>query len=219
MYHDGYFVTGIYGRNAVYAGFTAEDEDPTRCDEVKPISWTVDPGSKYGFSFNGAAFVDDYCYFGCENLLYVVNYKTGNVRIFDIGEGHHISSTITYSGETKRLYVASNHPDAHAAVFSYELGADGMPLASTVREWVSEVENGGTQSSPVVYKGRLYLGGGGHSMGSNEPFHVLDAFTMKEIYSVPILSKGSAGISTAYATEECKGHGYNKCTGAGNNKE
>ncbi|MBT9685291.1 S-layer homology domain-containing protein [Pseudoflavonifractor sp. MCC625] len=202
MYHDGYFVTGIYGRNGIYAGFTAEDEDPSRCDEVKPVRWTVDPDSKYGFSFNGAAFVGDYCYFGCDNILYVVDYKTGEASSFDIGTGYAIRSSISYSSETKRLYVASNHSEYHAAVFSYELKVDGMPNTSTVCKWISDVPNGGTQSTPVVYKGRLYLGGGGHTMGSNEPFHVLDAITLKEIYSVPILSKGSAGISTAYATEE-----------------
>ena len=39
-------------------------------------------------------------------------------------------------------------------------------------------------------------------MGSAEPFHVVDAATMKEIYSVPVLTKGSAGVSSAYAAEE-----------------
>lgn len=202
MYHNGYFVTGLYGRNGVYAGFTAEDEDPARPDEIKKISWTVDPDSKYGFSFNGAAFVGDYCYFGCDNLLYVVNCESGDCRTFAIDADYYIRSTVTYSSETKRLYVAANHAANHAAVFSYELAGDGMPIASSAREWVSTVESGGTQSSPVVYKGRLYLGGGGHTMGSNEPFHVLDAVTLKEIYSVPVLSKGSAGVSVAYATEE-----------------
>lgn len=202
MYHNGYFVTGIYGRNAIYAGFTAEDEDPTRPDEVKSTSWSVNAAYKYGFSFNGAAFVGDLCYFGNSNILNVVNYKTGEVRALDIGEEYSIRSTVTYSSETKRLYVASNHKDNHAAVFSYELDADGMPKANSVCKWVSTVEGGGTQSAPVIYKGRLYLGGGGHTMGSNEPFHVLDAITLQEIYSVPILSKGSAGISTAYADEE-----------------
>ena len=202
MYHNGYFVTGIYGRNAIYAGFTANDEDPTRPDEIKSISWSVDAASKYGFSFNGAAFVGDMCYFGNGNILNIVNYKTGDSRAFDIGEEYSIRSTITYSNETNRLYIASNHQDNHAAIFSYELEADGMPKISSVCKWVSTIEGGGTQSAPVIYKGRLYLGGGGHTMGSNEPFHVLDAITLKEVYSVPILSKGSAGISTAYASEE-----------------
>ena len=202
MYHDGYFVTGTYGRNGVYACFTAEDMDPSRSDEVKKAEWIVDSGSKYGFSFNGAAFVGDYCYFGCGNTLYVVEYKTGNQRTFHLGDGYTMHSTITYSYETKRLYVASNHPTEGASVFSYALTADGMPDAASALEWVSHTKNGGTQSTPVVYNGRLYIGGGGSTMGSAEPFHVIDAVTMEEIYSVPILTKGSAGISTAYATEE-----------------
>lgn len=202
MYHDGHIVSGTYGRNGVYAGFTTSDDDPTRPDEIKPVLWTVDPDSKYGFSFNGAAYVGDYCYFGCDNLLYVVNYKTGDARTFDIGSQYAIRSTITYSNETNRLYVASNHVDYHAAVFSYTLNADGMPDSASACKWVSKTENGGTQSSPIVYRGRLYIGGGGHTMGSYEPFTVLDAWTLQEIYTVPILSKGSAAVSTAYATEE-----------------
>ena len=202
MYHDGCFVTGTYGRGAIYAGFDAKDEDPTKDNEIKPIKWSVKTDSKYGFSFNGAAFVGDFCYFGCNNTLYVVNYKNGQARTFDIGEEFAIRSTITYSNETKRLYVASNHIENHAAVFSYELDADGMPKEASVCRWVSETTGGGTQAAPVIYNGRLYLGGGGHTMGSNEPFHILDAVTLKEIYSVPILTKGSAAISAAYANEE-----------------
>ena len=202
MYHDGYVVTGTYGRSGAYACFTAKDDDPARSNEVKPVLWSVDPDSAYGFSFNGAAFVGDHCYFGCDNLLYVVNYKTGESRTFDVGAGYAIRSSVTYSPETRRLYVAANHPDYHAAVFSYELGADGMPDGATACKWISQTESGGTQSTPVICNGRLYLGGGGHTMGSAEPFHVLDAVTLQEIYSVPILTKGSAAVCAAYATEE-----------------
>ena len=202
MYHNGYFVTGTYGRNGVYACFTAKDEDTARGDEVKKAEWIVESDSKYGFSFNGAAFVGKHCYFGCGSTLYVVDYKTGDTRTFDIGEGYAIKSTITYSAETERLYVASNHPTDGASIFSYALTAAGMPDPTTALEWVSHTKGGGTQSTPVVHNGRLYIGGGGYTMGSAEPFHVIDAETMKEIYSVPILTKGSAGISTAYATDE-----------------
>lgn len=208
MYHDGYFVTGTYGRNGVYAGFTADDEDTTRGDEIKKIEWTVDPDGKYGFSFNGAAFVGDYCYFGYGSSLYVVDYKTGEQRTFDIGEGHGIHSTVVYSEEMGRLYISANHAKGGAAVFSYELGSDGMPKRGSVKEWASGLENGGTQSTPVIYNGRLYLGGGGGTMGSAEPFHVLDAKNLKEIYSVPVLSKGSAGVSVAYAAAENRNQVY-----------
>lgn len=202
MYNDGFVVTGVYGRNGIYAGFTSADEDATQGSEVKKLSWSVSSQSKYGYSFSGACFTGDYCYFGCNNILSVVNYKNGEVRIFDIGEGHRISSAVVYSKETKRLYVSSSHPDGHASVFSYELDDYGMPLEETALKWISDTEGGGTQSTPVIYRGRLYIGGGGHTMGSNEPFRVIDAHTMKEIYSVPILTKASAAVSTAYASEE-----------------
>lgn len=200
MYHDGYFVTGTYGRNAVYACFTASDDDPNRSDEVKKVAWRVSTDAQYGFSFDGAAFVGDYCYFGAANTLYIVNYKTGAQQTFNIGEGYTISSTITYSTETKRLYVAANHPDGGCAVQSYALTASGLPDKAGMLEWASHTAGGGTQSSPVVYNGRLYIGGGGRTMGSAEPFHVLDAATMQEIYAVPVFTKGSAAITTAYAT-------------------
>jgi len=196
MYHDGYFVTGTYGRNGTYAAFTAEDEDMSRGDEIKKAQWSVVTEERYGFTFNGAAFAGEYCYFGCGSILHVVNYKNGESKSFDIGEGHYIKSTIVYSEEIGRIFVAANHAEGGAAIFSYVLGTDGMPKAGTVRQWNSGTKDGATQSTPVIYNGRLYLAGNG------EPFRVLNAETLKGIYSVPVSSKGSAAVSTAYATEE-----------------
>jgi hypothetical protein len=204
MYHDGYFVTGTYGRNGRYAGFTSKDEDTSRGDEVKKASWIVETESKYGFSFNGAAFEGNYCYFGCGSFLYIVNYRSGEAQSFEIGAGYNICSTIVYSHETERLYVAANHPTDGASVISYELAPDGMPVASSALEWVSHTKGGGTQSTPVIYNGRLYIGGGGSTMSTAEPFHVIDAATMKDIYSVPVLTKGSAAISAAYSADANK---------------
>lgn len=200
MYHDGYIVTGTYGRNSTYVGFSTKDEDTGKTNEVKQPLWTVDATSKYGYSFCGAAYVGDYCYFAGSTTLHIVNYKTGAASTYELGEGYVSHSTLTYSSETKRLYVPANNPEGGASIFAFEIGANGQPNAATALEWKSGTVSGGTQSSPVVYKGRLYIGGGGGTMGSAEPFHVIDAKTMKEIYSVPVQSKGSAAISTAYAT-------------------
>lgn len=199
MYHDGYFVTGTYGRNGTYAAFTAEDEEPNRGDEIKKIRWTVKADDRDGFSFNGAAFVGDYCYFGSGNILYVVNYKNGDSKSFNIGDGHYIKSTIVYSDEIGRIFISATHAEGGAALFSYKLEGDGMPKAGTVRQWRSGTKDGMTQSTPVIYNGRLYLAGVG------EAFRVMNAETLKEIYSVPVSgrgSKGSAAVTTAYATKE-----------------
>ncbi len=203
MYHDGYFVTGTYGKGGSYACFKASDDDTATGSEIKKAVWCIEAeeNTRYGFSFNGAAFAGDYCYYTYGSDIFVVNYKTGEYQKYNVGDGYIGHSTVTWSKEMNRLYVAFNNPEGGASVFSFALGEKGMPIADTAREWKSGTKGGGTQSTPVVYKGRLYIGGGGGTMGSAEPFHVVDAATMQEIYSVPVLTKGSAGISTAYATE------------------
>lgn len=202
MYHEGYIVTGTYGRNSVYACFTTADEDPGNDREVKKMAWSVGCDNKYGFSFCGAAFYGDYCYYAGGETLYIVNYKTGAWQTYPLGTDYVSHSTLTYSAETGRLYVPSSNAEGGASLFAFQLGTDGMPVKETAMEWRSGTEGGGTQSSAVVYRGRIYLGGGGGTMGSAEPFHVIDAATMTEIYSVPVQSKGSAAVTTAYASEE-----------------
>ena len=204
MYHDGYFVTGTYGRGGTYACFSAADEDTSTGDEIKKAVWSIEAeaGSRYGFSFNGAAFAGDYCYYTYGSNIFAVKYKTGEYQKYDVGADYIGHSTVVWSGEMNRLYAAFNNPEGGASVFSFAIGENGMPDAATALEWKSGTQGGGTQSTPVIYRGRLYIGGGGGTMGSAEPFHVVDAATMKEIYSVPVLTKGSAGVSSAYAAEE-----------------
>ena len=201
-YHDGYVVTGTYGFNGYYACFTAEDEDPTRPDEVKQPLWTVQVESRTSFSQNGAAFAGDYVYFGCGSTLYSVKYQTGEVQSISLGEDYSIRSTPTWNAGMGRLFVSACHSAKGAAVFSFVPGADGLPIPEKTLTWHSGVEEGGTQAAPVVWNGRLYLGGGGGMMGSSEPFHVLDAATLTEVYSVPIQAKGTASVCTAWAAEE-----------------
>lgn len=208
MYHDGYFVTGTYtGRSGVYCCFSAKDEDPRSTDEVKKALWIIDTNvsapaeeqKQFPFSWNGAAFVGDYCYFACGDTLWQVKYRTGEAISMTI-EGN-CRSTLVYSEELQRLYVAANS-DPGAMIASYGINDDGTLNPADRKVWKSTVEGGGTQSTPVICNDRLYIGGGGYTMGSAETFHVIDAKTMEEIYSVPLITKGSASISTAYATEQ-----------------
>lgn len=206
--HDGYLVTGVYGKNGAYVCFDIKDEDPTRNNEVKKPVWVIRSEAARGFSWNGAVFKGAYCYFANENKIWTVDYKTGDYKVTKIGEEYDNKSTLVYSEENGRLYVAANQTGSGAAVLSYTLNDDGTPKLSSEKKWTSGTPGGGTQSTPVIHNGRLYIGGGGRTMGSAEPFHVLDAETLQEQYTVPILTKGSAALTTAYATDENNGLVY-----------
>ncbi|MCL2295650.1 MAG: InlB B-repeat-containing protein, partial [Methanomassiliicoccaceae archaeon] len=70
--------------------------------------------------------------------------------------------------------------------------------------WASSVKDGGTQSAPMILNNRLYIGGGGSTMGTAEPFTVINIAgdgTMSLAYRADSLkTKGTASITTAYAT-------------------
>lgn len=209
MYHDGYVVFGGYFRNSYYACFSTEDEDTSSSNEVKQAVWSVQSTNTKGFCWNGAAFVGDCIYFADNgyrdsSTVWAIKYKTGEiVDTFKMPTGYDSKSTIIYNDKNNRLYIPANNSDGSASVLAYEVNADGTLNQETVKEWKSGTSGGGTQSTPVIYNNRLYIAGGGGTMGSGEPFHVIDANTMQEIYSIDgLITKGSAAVSTAYATKE-----------------
>lgn len=213
MYHDGYVVTGGYGGKGFYVCYSTGDEDPTRGDEVKEAVWSIQTQDRaQSFSWNGAAFVGDFVYYTDKGrspgpaIIYVVNYKTGDIaQQIELPQGYRCNSTVVYNDKNNRLYVPSNNNDGGASIRSYEIQPAGTlnEDEDTIKEWKSGTKGGGTQSTPVIYNDRLYIGGGGGTMGSSEPFHVVDANTMETIYTIDgLITKGSAAVSTAYATEE-----------------
>lgn len=216
MYHDGYITTATYA-NGSYVCFDTVDEDPDSSTEVKSALWKktgidLNVGTSYEgkharFSWNASAFVGDCIYFGnnSQNIFYAVNFKTGEVvDTLDL-DGVNKAKPY-YCKEDERLYISHNAEGANgscAGITAIKLNEDGTFDRDSRAEWKSDYSGGGTQSSPVIYNGRIYLGGGGGTMGSNEPVNVIDAETMTTIYSIDdIKTKGSAAVSTAYATEE-----------------
>lgn len=210
MAHDGYVVTGGYSDTSNYVCYTTKDDDPNSPNEVKEPVWTLPASLGVGFSWNGAAFAGDCVYFSeCSKfsakrtLVHAVEYKTG--KVVDTLElpGYMSKSTLVYNEQRNCIYVAANNPDKGSSILAYPVNPDGTLDRENMKEWKSGTANGGTQSTPVIYNNRIYLGGGGGTMGSAEPFHVIDADTMQTIYTVDgLITKGSAAISTAYATAE-----------------
>ncbi len=222
MYHDGYITAATFG-NGSYACFDTVDEDPEKSNEIKKALWTktgteLNEGTSFEgksarFSWNSPAFVGDCIYFGnnAQSIIYAVNYKTGEV--VDTLETDGVNkATPYYCDENDVLYISHNAVGENgscAGITAIQLNEDGSFNEETRREWKSDWSGGGTQASPVVYNGRIYLGGGGGTMGSSEPFTVIDAETMTTVYTIEDLqTKGSAAVSTAYATAENQNQVY-----------
>lgn len=204
IYHDGYIYLGSRAGNPEYVCFSTQDTDPSTPDEVVEAAWSqAAPEGSLGFGWIGAAFKGDTCFFAdASGTVYSVNAKTGAlIDSFKLPNDEFVSSTLNYYEKNNRLYISAN--GGSAVVRSYEVNKDGSLNQDSMKMYNSGWSGGGTQSSPVIYNDRLYLGGGGGTMGSTEPFHVVDANTMQEIYTVEgLVTKGSAAITTAYATEE-----------------
>ncbi len=200
MYHDGYFYLASYGKGAYYA-FIATDEKLNF--DISP-EWTVEALSttSQGFLWGGAEFVGDYAYFGdTDGRFYAVNATTGQVvDTFMLGS-YQVQSTPNYYAKNQRLYLSLGMNGG--AILSIKVNADGTFDRDSQKWFISDVPGTGMKSSVVIYNDRLYVCGGGGHGGSGEPFRVIDANTMTEIYRIDeIASKGSPVLSTAYATEE-----------------
>ncbi|MCD2491133.1 cadherin-like beta sandwich domain-containing protein [Lacrimispora sp. NSJ-141] len=199
MYHDGYFYFASYGKGDYYA-FIATDE---KLDYDISPEWSVGalPTSNQGFLWGGAEFVGDYAYFGdTDGRLFAVNSKTGEIVDTLMLDGYQVQSTPNYYEKNQRLYVtlAMNS----GAILSIKMNADGTFNRESEKWFKSDIAGAGIKSSPVIYNDRLYVCGGGGHGGSGEPFRVIDANTMTEIYRIDeIASKGTPVLSTAYATE------------------
>lgn len=208
-YHDGYIYTGTYGKNGVYASYNTKDLDPSKNDEVVEKSWSISTGTDAGFKWNGATFVGDAAIFadnGVSNnkgsVIYSINRKTGKeIDRYDMPDNSIVSSTITYYEKNNRIYIAGTTGNNTSIVSSMEINKDGSFNKNSIKTFLSN-KNGGTVSSPIIYNDRLYIGGNWNWKGSS-PFYVIDANTMEEIYNIEgIASKGSASLTTAYATKE-----------------
>lgn len=211
IYNDGCIYLASWGEGAEFACFKTKDIDIDNNLEIINPLWIHKVSEKECFNANmGPTFINDICIYatgghmknGLSSTLYSVNKKTGNIiDTLVLPKGETVSSKITYYEKNNRIYIAANS-NVGAVIRSYEINADGSIDDDNMKAYISNVKYGGTQSTPIIYNDRLYIGGGGKTMGSNEPFHVIDANTMNEIYRIDdLLSKGSAALTTAYATK------------------
>jgi uncharacterized repeat protein (TIGR02543 family) len=217
VYYEGKVYFGTYCGE--FACISSEDMDASTGNEISDVLWAVEGSGWYNAT---PAFFGDYCVIVEKGydiggaVAYCVNIDTGAIEdtmLFDME--YCVSGVVAYEG---RVYIALNSvTDKEDATSETNLGktlvirsfmvtSDGDIDNSSEKVWMSDVENGGTQSIPVIWNDRLYIGGGGSTMGTDEPFTVIDIAddgTMSTAYTVDDLkTKGTATITTAYSTEE-----------------
>ena len=102
-----------------------------------------------------------------------------------------------------RLYLAcQNRSMTEVRVYSYAVTAENASLhLGDDKMWSCRAGPGeaiGTQAGVVVANGRVYLGGGGATMGSDMPIYVIDVGGdggMSTAYSIPVKTKGTPTVS------------------------
>ena len=215
-YKDGKVFFGTYSGD--YACFSTIDTDTTRTDEVVKPVWLLKANGWYNAT---PAFFDDLIVLvqrGFDSggaTAYLMDSMTGTVIDTVSYDREYASSGATaYEG---RVYIPLNRvidrsnmePDEmtaeHLTIRSMSVTSVGF-VRSTEKSWESDCTYGGTQSIPVIWNDSIYIGGGGKTLGSDEPFWIID---IKEDGSMvtraklsDVCTKGTASITTAYATKD-----------------
>ena len=219
-YCDGYIYTGFWNsetKQANFACISVTDEDVTQAEEAKLATWTY---THNGFYWAGAYACKDYVlvttddgadgYTTGHGSVLSLNPKTGvkidEVVVDNVGD---LRSSICYDSETGAYYFTSKGGD----MYQIRTNEDGTFVENSLKRL--HLNNGSTNnqtppmstSTPVIYKGRAYIGVSGTSQfgaysGHNITVVDLESFTIA--YSVP--TKGypqtSGLLTTAYEDED-----------------
>lgn len=196
--YDGEYVyTGFWVDETEYANYVCiniKDENTTKETESKSAKWTYKVLG--GFYWAGCCVTDKYVVFGKDDgqrgsngnsQIISLNKSTGKIASTLNVKGD-IRSSVTYSSETNSYYVSSK------AGYVYKFSMDSNGKLVSLATYTA---SGAVTATPVVYNERLYVG---CSAGSTGEFIVLNASTMKEIYTCEMLGypQGTMLVSSGY---------------------
>lgn len=218
-YQDGYLYTGFWNSEVKQANFvciSVTDEDPTQDQEAKQASWTY---TDKGFYWAGAYVSEDFLlvttddgdggYTKGHGDVVSLDPRTGQVldclTVSGVGD---LRSTVCYDRETDAYYFTSKGGD----FYRIQVDPDGrFRTGSLKRLHLSNgSENDATPpmstSTPVIYKGRAYVGVSGTSQFgaySGHNISVIDLSAWQVAYSVPTQGypQTSGLLTTAYEEE------------------
>ncbi len=216
-YYKGYVYTGFWNQevlDANYVCLSATDEDTSSDKEEKLARWTYT--SKGGFYWAGAYVCDDYLLVGTDDGKDLYFSNTGSLLCLDPSTGAELDrwgglagdvrSSVARDEDTGRFYFTSKGGYLYTA--AVKKTEDGWKITDTRSCLLSNGSNDPSTPpmstcTPVLYKGRAYIGVSGTSQfgaysGHNITVVDLDSFSV--LYSVP--TKGypqtSGLLTTAY---------------------
>ena len=214
-YLDGMVFFGTYSGD--YACFSTEDRDIARHDESADPVWVMRSEGWYNAT---PAFFDD------SMVLVQKGFSTGGATAYLLERGTglvrdsiHFDREYSSSGATfyeGRVYIPLSRvidrsvqdPDERDAqrlvIRSYGVSPEGFDRGSA-RYWESDSKWGSTQSMAVIWNDTIYIGGGGKTMGTDEPLWVLDISADGSIRTrakLGILTKSTPMLTTAYSSAD-----------------
>ena len=219
-YKDGYLYTGTWNSKTAagtYFCLSVTDEDPSRGDETKYCTWKYN--HKGGFYWAGSYVSGDYLVFGSDNgvedsasekinsnpsILYSVNTHTGMLLDKLTGLIGDIRSTVVYNNGSVYFTTKGGY------LYRVHMNGDGT-FGNVTGYNLGEMSTG----SPVIYKGRIYIGvagtGGQFSSDGGHHFDVLNdsdaGITKAYSVTVPGYSQAAPLLSTAYENQDFDGDG------------
>ncbi len=202
-YDNEYIYTGFWvdeTEEANYVCINVKDENAKSETECKTANWTYK--SLGGFYWAGCYVTDKYVIFGTDDgrkdsegssSIISLDKATGKA-VSSLETKGDIRSSVFYSTETDSFYTACK------AGYIYKFDMDSSGKLNSLKSYKA---SGAVTATPVVYGGRLYTG---CQNGSAGKFIVLDARTMKEIYTCDMNGYPQATmlISTARKKETGK---------------
>lgn len=207
-YDNGYVYTGFWNDETEYANYvclSTKDENTKKETEAKKAKWTYK--SLGGYYWVGCAVSKNFVVFGkddgkkgSEGSSKIVSLdKTNGKLVSSLSVKGDIRSSVTYSTATKSYYVSSKA----GYVYKFSMNSSSGKLSSLKTYTCS----GPVTATPVVHNSRLYIGCQSKNGGE---FLVLDASTMKKIYSsdMPGYPQATVLVSNGYEKDSGKTYIY-----------
>ena len=204
-YDEGYIYTGFWvdeTEKANYVCLSVKDENANSETETKSARWTY--GALGGFYWAGCCVTDKYVVFGrddgkrnSESSSEIISLdKSTGKAVSSLEVKGDIRSSVTYSPETDSYYTSGK------AGYVYKFSMDSAGKLSSLKAYTA---SGAVTATPVIYGGRLYVG---CQNGPAGKLIVLDAQTMKEIYSADMNGYPQASVLVSTGYEEISGKVY-----------